>query len=370
MSVQLFWRVAKPTGEYLTTLANYQDCDYTIAAAPDAVGVAELTLSPSAAAFLGPDYRIEPWRSIDGAPPYQDNGAVYLLRAFRYKAGAVSVTGEQAKSILKRRIIAYPAGSAYADKAAAAADTQLLTFASQQLASGIVAADRDGPETQADLSAYLTISPSPGLGASVAKAAARRGLFEVAAELCQASTAAGTYVTFDIVGDGTGRLVLRTYATARGVDRRTTLMLAEDRGTLEDAELTIDYRDEATVAIAGGAGEKADRRIQTALDTTRMALSPFGRREVFVDMSNTDTDAALADEADAALWAARPTMQLTGTLRETDVCIRGIDVDLGDIVSAQIAALPGRTLTMRIDAVRESWRAGQRTPSVVLRSLT
>lgn len=369
MSVRLTWRVYDPTGTYRTTFAQYHACDYTIVAMPDAVGVAELELPPVVAPYLGPDWRLEPWRSIDGAPPYQDNDAVYLMRTFRYKAGMIAVTAYQAKSIMSRRLIAYPAGSVYADKAAAPADTQLLAFAREQLGTGIVSADRDGADTLADVSAYLTISSSPGLGASVAKAAARRVLLEVAAELCQASTMAGTYLTFDIVGTGSGGLVLRTYAVARGIDRRDSLMLAAARGTLEDDELTIDYADEATVTIAGGSGEKADRKIQTALDTSRMAASPFGRIERFVDMGNVDTDATLADEADAALWIARPTTVLTGTLRETDVCIRGIDVDLGDIVAAQSAALPGQTFTMRIESVRETWRGGKRTPFVGLRSV-
>lgn len=371
MSVQLAWRVARADGAYRTTLTQLVAYDYTLPSAPDAIGVAELVFPYDAAPWLDQDARLEPWRSIDGGPWYQDNSAVFLVETLRYKAGHIRVTAYGAKTIAARRVVAYAAGSSYADKGAAPADTQLLTFASEQLGTGIVAASRDGDDVQANVSSSLAIAASPGQGASVAKAAARRVLHDVAAELCQASTTAGTYLTYDIIGTGAGGLLLlRTWAICRGVDRSGTLTLSEARGTLEDAELTLDYHDQATATIAGGSGDKADRLIRTASDLSRIAQSPFGRIERFVDMSNVDDPTTLQDDADAALWQARPRLALTGTLRETDGCVRGVQVDLGDIVRAEHAAAPGQSFLMRIDAVRERGEGGTRACTLTLRSVT
>jgi hypothetical protein len=77
------------------------------------------------------------------------------------------------------------------------------------------------------------------------------------------------------------------------------VILREQAGVLENAQLEIDYHDEKTFVIAGGQGEGTQRLIATALDTTRMAVSPFGRIEDFADMSNVPDTTSLQDDADA-----------------------------------------------------------------------
>lgn len=376
MSVRVQARITDPSGVALATIANFADADegaaldYTICSAPGAVGVCELTLPRSVSSdLLLRDGRVLLERSIDGRPFVPDNQVCYLMETFRYTRGRRHITAYQATGLLGRRIIAYPAGSSYALKAAAAAGDQLLAFARENLGASISAANRDGAETQADVSAWLTIPAASGLGASVAKAAARRQLDEVARELCEASALAGTYLTYDIVDAGGGLLELRVYAGQRGVDRSTDVTLSEAAGTLANSTLTIDYHDEATWAVAAGAGEGVDRLLATQLDATRMSVSPFGRSERFADRSNVTDTTALQDDADATVRAGRPVISLTGELRETFRFVRGIDFDLGDLVSAASPDYPD-TFVMRLETVRETWGAGARAQQIVLREAT
>lgn len=341
--------------------------------APGGIGVLELELPDSFdASLLQRDGRIGVWRSIDGRPPYLDNGAIFLIGLVRYTSGALLVRAWHASSLLLRRIIAYNAGTAYTSKTGAA-DNLIKAFWAENAGASIVSADRDGVETQADISAYVSVAANLSQGASVSKACTRRNLGAVTQELCEASTTAGTYLTAEIYAPSESTLELRTYATARGVDHRAgssqPIILSEARGNLEQAELTIDYSGEATMVIAGGQGEQEARLIATSLDTTRMGLSPFGRIEDFLDMSNTDTSAALQDEADAGLRSARPVITLTGKLIETPATTRGLHFDLGDLLTAEHPTTR-QQFDVRLDVVHETIDQSGRSVDVVLRSVT
>jgi ReqiPepy6 Gp37-like protein len=342
MSVYTTVRLADAFGNHLIEIANYSILDYILNCAPGAVGVLELTLPTSFdTSLLFRDGRLGVWRAINGRPPYLDNGAIYLIETIRISATNTFVRAYHANVILSRRIIAYAAGSSQSDKAAAAADDQIKTFASENMGTGIVAASRDGgtPQTQADISAYVTIQANTSQGASVAKACARRNLLTVCQELAEASNTAGTYLTFEIYAPTESTLELRTYATQRGVDRRAStaqaIILSELRGNLQNAALTTDYQNEVTFAIAGGQGEGTLRLIATTADTARMGVSPFGRIEQFVDMSNVANTTTLQDDADAAVRDGRPVILFTGTQIDTPAATRGIHYDLGDILTAE-----------------------------------
>lgn len=378
-------RFGDPFGVPLTEIATYGTpsdgggaaLDVVFNCAPGGIGVLEATLpidfNPR---FLLADGRVGVWRSINGRTPYLDNGAIFLMRYFDYSAGSMFIRAEHATNLLKRRIIAYPAGSTYTTKAAAAADDLIKTFVNENMLSGIVGADRDGVETYADVSAYLSKQPNVSLGASIAKSAARRLLLDVCTDLANASTTAGTYLTFEVIAPSESTLELRTYANQRGVDRRfgnsagvKPVILSEQRGNLIDAHLIVDYTDSASFISAGGQGEETNRLIGTAFDAVRAAASPFGRIERFRDATNVATQAAVDDEADSQLRASRPLISFTGELVETPALTRGIDFDLGDIVTAE-APIGGQQFDVRIDVIRESITSEGRTVSCALRSLT
>lgn len=367
-------RIADPLGQHLIEVANYHSLSYVLNCTPGGIGVLEMTLPVSFdASLLKRDGRIGVWRAIAGRPPYLDNGAIFLISVMRFTAQAIYVRAYHATSLMQRRIIAYAAGSTYCTKAAAPADNQIKAFWKENAGASIVGADRDGADTQADLSAYVTTQADISLGASVAKSAARRNLHTVAQELAEASTTAGTYLTFEIIAPSESTLELRTSTGQRGVDHGSTssqpVIVSEGRGNLENAQLTIDYQDEATFIIAAGQGEGTARLVSTASDSARMGVSPFGRIEDFRDMSNVGDLTSLQDDADAALRNARPVITFEGDLIETPATTRGIHFDLGDIVVAE----DPRTRTrydVRIDVIQETIGDGGHTSKVALRSVT
>lgn len=378
MSVLTTFRLADPLGNHLIEIADYESADYTLNCSPGGVGVCELSLPTSFdTSLLFRDGRIGAWRAIDGRPPYLDGSAIFFLETFKYSSKRTWLRAYHTNTLMDRRIIAYDAGTTYTDKTATFADNQIKAFWSQNAGSGIVGADRDGVETQADISAYVSTQANLSLGASVAKAAARRKLIEVAKELAEASTTAGTYLTFEIVAPTESTLELRTYAIARGVDHRAgtanPVILSEQRGNLEDAELLIDYHDEATFIVAGGSGEKADRLIATQLDATRMGLSPFGRIERFADMANVGDLTSLQDDADGGLREARPLILFTGNLVEAPAFQRGIHYDLGDMLTAEHPRTR-QQFDVRLDVIREvitkDGRETRRQVQAGLRSVT
>ena len=372
MAALTTFRLADPQGAHLIEIANYASYDYVLNCAPGGVGVLEFELPNSFdASLLREDGRIGAWRAIGGRPPSLDNGAIYLIRSIDYGSTSIKVRAYHATSLLDRRIIAYDAGTTYTSKGPDFADDLIKEFVNQQMLAGIVGADRDGVETYADVSAYLTKAADLGLGASISKAATRRRLLDVCVDLANASATAGTYLTFEVIAPTESTLELRTYTTQRGQDRRagTTnpVILSELRGNLENAHLVVDYSESASFIIAGGQGEEDLRLIGTAFDATRAGATPFGRIERFRDASNVATQAAVDDEADSQLRAARPIIYASGDLVETPGLTRGIDFDLGDMATVELA---GQQYDVRIDIIRETGSRSGRKTTCGLRSVT
>jgi hypothetical protein len=384
MAVFTTIRVGDPFAAPLTEIATYGTpdaigggsaaLDVVHNCSPGGVGVLECTLPLSVnPQLLLEDGRLGVWRAINGRAPYLDNGAIFLLRYIDIGPQSIFVRAVHATSLLDRRIIAYPAGSSYCTKAAAPADDQIKAFVDENMLAGIVGADRDGVETYADVSAYLTKQANLGQGASVAKSGARRRLLDVCTDLANASTTAGVYLAFEIYASSENTLELRTYATQRGTDRRAgtanQVILSQLRGNLTDAHLVVDYSESASFIIAGGQGEETERLIGTAFDVTRASGSPFGRIERFRDAANVSSQAAVDNEADTQLRASRPRIVFTGELVETPALTRGIDFDLGDIVTAEHPQ-SGQQFDVRLDMIRESITSSGRRIACGLRSLT
>ncbi len=325
--------------------------------APGAVGVLEATLPLSFdVSLLLEDGRLGVWRAINGRAPYLDNGAIFLIRHLDIGPQSILVRAFHANTLLDRRIIAYSAGSSYCTKAAAPADDLIKTFANENMLAGIVGADRDGVETYADVSAWLTKQANLSQGASIAISASRRNLLDTCTNLAQASATAGVYLTFEVFAASETTLELRTYATQRGTDRRAgtpnQVILSRLRGNLSNDHLVTDYTQAKSFVVAGGQGEETQRLIGTAFDATRAANSPFGRIEVFRDATNVSAQAAVDDEADSQLRQARPTIYVTGNLIETPSLTRGIDYDLGDILTVEHPQSQ-QLIDVRLDIVHE-----------------
>lgn len=358
MSVQTYLRLTDPSGVYLKTIAAYKSLDYYLnCSGPSAMGILELTLHPTFdITLLRKHGRLCVMRSVNGRSPYLDNGAVYLIMTVRTSATEILIRAIHANWIMSTRIIAYDAGTAFTNKSATFADDMLKTLWLENFAGSISVVDRDGPETQADISAYVSVQANRSLGASIAEACTRSNFMAVAQRLCDASTTAGTYMTAEIFAPTESTLELRTYTVQRGQDHRVgtanQVILSETRGNLQNSIVELDYANEKTFIIAGGQGQQDLRVIATATDTARIGTSPFGRIEDFLDMSNTSDPTTLLNQAGSALWAGRPTRTASGTVIDTNATIRGIHYDLGDLVTTEDPRTE-QLFDVRLDLIHE-----------------
>lgn len=340
------------------------------ARAVNQIGAMTLVLPPSVPlSFLQRDGRILVYRSVPGGTPRLDMDAVWLIAAIKR---ALNERGEQvtvvravdAVDLLRRRIVAYAAGSAQAYRTAVV-DNFLKAVVRENLGTSATDAAR-----RLD-SALFTVSADIGQGPSISKGYSRRNVLTVCQELADASTQAGTYLAFDVVWNG-AVLECRTYTQWRGVDHRfpggvNPVILSPDTGSLTAVDYEIDYSAEVTYAYVGGQGEGTDRAIGTAEDTARSSLSPFARSEVFGDARDTATAAFLADEADALVRAGRPRVLFAGAVNaDAPGASYGREYGFGDVVTAQAF---GVNVDCRLDAVRVSVTADRETVSITARSV-
>lgn len=244
---------------------------------------------------------------------------------------------------------------AYTEKTGAA-DDMLKQVARENMASAVVDATRN-------LTSYFfSVQSNTTLGAVVKVEMARRNLLKEFQELCAMSATAGVYLAWDILcaippnSGATLSLILNTYTAQRGLDHRVSsnqpLLVGPDYGNLEEVELGFINTDEANFIYAGGKGEEAVRPFTTASDVGRINVSPYNRREQFLDASNVDGPVALQDAADSALRAGRPLITLSGRFVDTDQARYAVHWNFGDYITAQV---DGYSFDCRLDAVALSF---------------
>lgn len=372
-------RICDPFGQLLAEVANFVDnpqgggaaLDYALTVGN--VGALQLTLPASFdSSLLRLDGRIGVWRSINGRTPQLDGQAIFFIRTWRYTETTTTVTAYSANELLRRRIIAYYAGSAFAAHTTPTSAGNLIKdLVSENMGSSISSADRIGAETQADIGALLSIQADLNDGTSLATQCAWRSLETVVRDLCDAATQVSNYMAFDIVAPTEQTLELRTYEFVRGVDHTASsdrpVILSPQRGSLENCVLLVDRSTEVTVGIAAGSGEGTSRITASSIDTARMGESPFNRREAMGDYNNVSDPGALQDLADALVRAGRPRTEFTADIIETDGATRGIHYDLGDMVTAEFR---GQQYDCRLDVIGVTLGGGGQRSTARIRSLT
>lgn len=321
-------------------------------------------------AFLSVDYQILVWRSINGTARFLMHQTLYYIQSWTHtnNAGDRQTTIEcvDALDVLRRRLIAYYAGTAQAQKAAAPADNLMKAFVRENLAS--TASDYAGSTARGLSASGFTVEADLSLGASLTKAAAWRNLYDVLRELADSSRTGGTWLAFDlIVRIGFG-LEFRVFAGQRGIDRRSgsnALVLSEAAGTLINVSVTTDYSDLATTVYAGGPGEQSDRIISSASNAL-LVRTNVGRREEFTTAYQGTSLGYVTNEAEAALALRRPRRTFTADIQETTRTVYDRDVGFGDYVKAEGF---GITVDARLDGVRTVLdSSGLETITVALRA--
>jgi hypothetical protein len=285
--------------------------------------------------LIAKDNRITIWRKApQGALRQMIHGLLTWWQWSDDDAGQTTlrIAGPSLNGLLRRRIVAYAAGSAQTSKTGTVDD----------LMKEIVD-ENFGPSAAAarQLSA-LSIGADASAGPSISKAFAWRRVLDVLNDLSGAARTAGNEVYFGMSARTAGAFEFETFVGQPGIDRRTgtahPLLFSVELGNLRSPSLTIDYDSEENFIYCGGKGEGALRRVKTAEDTTRSGLSALARSEGFADARNeADTDASVQAEADAALVAGRPVVRFEASIVDREGARYGLDWDVGDRVSASYA---------------------------------
>lgn len=275
------------------------------------------------------DGLVEFWR--DGK--WVNTGMARAIRYFADKAGNdyVQISGPDLQDILDRRIIIGAAGSAESDKTDYA-DDMIKAIVTEQFGSGAGAGR--------DISAYLTVEADKSLGYSLSKSFAYKNVLTTIQEIAQTSTENSLPIYFDVVPYISGNNILfrfETYLNQPGIDRTGTsqVVFGTNYDNISDVNLEYDFTSEVTAAYAGGQGEGADRYLTSAINTDRVAESPYNRRESFKDARNESSTTAADDKASQSVREGAPVVRFAGRLLDIPPTRYGIEWSWGDKVIVQ-----------------------------------
>lgn len=350
-------------GERLVLLDAWERLEYVKALGK--VGAFNLTLGHELPAdLLQVDRQIQVWRRPVGGVLSLD--FLGFLRYWKHelKGGSYTLTlaGPDHQDILARRIVAYPAGHAFATINGGAADNGLKDVFDENFLATATDAARE-------LQAYgLSVAPDLGEAAGVTMGYAWRDVPRVLSDISKVAQTAGGEVFYglEIIGvDAVTGLVSMEFRTAVGQwgedrtwDTATPVVFGPEYGNVESAWLEVDHREEVTYVYAGGQGEGAERIIKEAGDAIRVAASVWNRRERFRDARNESDPDAVQAAADEALAAGRPIERFGVVVLDTEQARYGRDWALGDLVTAQafdrqFDALV-RSVQVRVDRAQET----------------
>ena len=337
--------LANSAGERRVLLESLESMACIIA--PGRVGACTILTPGLTPDDVGRDYQLHIFRAPDDDTPLSLL-RVYLLRHAAFTTDALGIvratlTGRCQNDLLNRRIIAYAAGSAQAEKTDLA-DDMIKALVDENLGSSATDTDRDitalGFSIEADASG----------GASITMGYAWQGLLETLQKIQATTAAQGDEVFFDItVGSvdqyGTPAFILRTFIGQPGTDRRrgvtgAGLVFSPELGNLAVPYLALDWSDEVTYVYAGGRGQGSDRVIKEVSDDDAIGASRYGRIEDFAFAVENDDPAGSPNTGVEEKAYARLQQRQARTLFEAQLVDAagsrfGIDWFVGDRVTAE-----------------------------------
>jgi hypothetical protein len=364
-------------GNFLQNIKEFKSLAY--ARAVNNVGALKLIIDSNKfdSVLFSQDNFIGIQRSINGTSANLDGDSLWFIRSNKINLQSNKFTREITAydlnfilgnpSYNRGRIVAYYAGSAYASKSTFA-DNMIKAIIRENL--GTLATD-----TTRDISTYLSVEADLSLAPSFEKSFSRRNVLLVLQEICAASFINGTYLAFDILNTFPSSglsFQFRTFTTQRGSDKRwsqgnSPIILDPEAGAISEASLEYGFVNEASYVYAGGTGEGAARNIQTASDTARISISPFNRREMFVDARNTENTNQIITEANNALRENRPRTIFSGSAVDTDSIKFGRDYGFGDYVTVRF---DNQLIDCRVDTFSIQIEGGDENIDIKLKSDT
>lgn len=332
--ITLQLRVATPDGTVLGFVTNYSNLKYVMRA-DGRIGACTFTVPLYMYDWFNPnnpDMRITIWRSVNLQPPILEGGTEFLTTLYELTTDFINVTAATIDDLLRRRIIAYPAGNAtYAKFSAQPAGNVMKALVSQNMSSGVNTTLRDGNDTNVVIS-NLTIAGNLNDGAIISISCSRNNLYDTLQTISQYSMQSGSWIIGKIDSNGTN-WTFNTYQTSYGVNRTSQTPLSLNYGNIENIQYIYDYNSEYNYNIVGGSGTETARKIGTSVLTSSVIQTPYSRREYFYSNPQLRAQTEVDAYADYLTRALRPTYQFKCDLIQTPNYVRGVNYNLGDIVT-------------------------------------
>lgn len=232
-------------------------------------------------------------------------------------AKGFQVSGFGLEDVLARTIIDVSAGTPESDQSAFG-ERCIKNWVDQEVVNPTTRAARPGITIEA--------MHAPALGANWDGQRSNRNLLVVCQQIAEASQ-----VQFGIERTADFSFEFRVW---EATDRRTTVRFSEAFGNMAEPKLDIRRSAMANWIKAGGEGAGTLRDFEYADDAVSIALSPWGRREWFVNASDSSTGANLAQKAADALVEMQALTTLAFTVLQMPATLYGLHYFVGDLVTA------------------------------------
>jgi len=288
--------------------------------------------------MLNKDWQWHLWRGPSGGTLSLFNA--YLIRKPTYQTTGseqtIEVKGYDGKDILRRRIVAYAAGTAYANKTAES-DDMMKAIVEENLGA-TAGGDRD-------MSALFSIQADVSAGPILTKSFAWRNMLDVLQDLQEASRAEGTEVFFDVVPIPSPTTLSWDFRTATGqpgadlTSGANQVVFDQYRGNMRDPSYSEDWTDERNYIYGLGQGEGDDREQEEVEDATSSTASFWARSEGYADARLEEEANGVREEARAMLENSRAKIFFSATPVDTEGTRFGRDWNWGDKVIARYSGL-------------------------------
>jgi len=289
---------------------------------------------------------VEFWRrdSVGGLDWYRDFTAFHRSDEWRQGKEGDDIyisRGRGCNDLLLAEAIAWPAGSAEADKTGAA-ETVAKEFVDENIGPGALAAGgrwRDGAF------ANLTVQIDAGSGAAWTGGRTNQNLMDVLQELAQFGPGDYQLVETGVPGTPTVAFEFQWRDVRWGLDRtdgnaagNPPVIFGSRMRTIQTIQRRRSRLDEANVVYTLGQGIGDQRMVVIRTSGTETA-SNYARRAIARNATDLDTAGALQDRGDDWLYQQRIEESLDVEIQQTAGCRYGRDWDLGDLVTVEYTKL-------------------------------
>jgi hypothetical protein len=247
----------------------------------------------------------------------------------------IYILAYSACELLKRRIIAYPAGSVKAEKTAPWDDMMKAIVRENYGASAT--------DTTRDISAYLSVQVDTTLGVSITRSLAWRNILAALQDISAQARTLGDYNVFDVIRLDTSLFQFKIFNDYRNNDHTrdstSPVIITQEQHNLDSPSLLYDWSEERNYIYGLGQGQESERIVVEVQDAVQVAKSPFNRNEFACDARQSETVGSVTSEAYSALEENKPKRIFTGKILQTPACIYGVHWIWGDLVTAEYQGL-------------------------------